>query len=244
MGWIYQIKNIENGKSYIGQTTQHNVATRWYEHLKTIKTASETPLIRAFRKYGIEKFIFQIICEIANEKLDEKEVEEICSRNTLSPNGYNLRHGGARGKHSFESIEKIRASHIGKVHSEKTKEELRQINLGNTHTAESKEKNRIAMIGKKKTPEAIKKSALARTGLKRSAEICEKMRKLKLKSVEQFTIEGKYLKTFESIKIAQKETGCNDVSKCCRGKYKQSGGFIWKYKDHISLNINEESDNT
>jgi hypothetical protein len=34
MGWIYEISNIENGKTYIGQT---NAVTRWVDN-KSIKT--------------------------------------------------------------------------------------------------------------------------------------------------------------------------------------------------------------
>jgi group I intron endonuclease len=244
MGWIYEIKNIENGKSYIGQTTQSNVATRWAEHFKSIKTEKDTHLIRAFRKHGFEKFIFKVICETINEKLDERETEEIMSRNTLSPNGYNLKNGGSRGKHSIESIEKIKNCKIGTTHSDETKEKLRKLNLGKIHTAESKEKTRIALSGKTKTPESIEKSAIARTGLKRSIEICEKMKIVRQKPVEQWSIDGIHINTFCSIKTATTETGCNDISKCCKGKYKQSGGFIWKYKDQNNLNINEESCNT
>ena len=134
-------------------------------------------------------------------------------------------------KTSQESIDKIRRSHIGKKHTDETKEKLRKINLGKKQSLESKEKNRQAMLGKPKSKESIEKSAISRTGLKRSIESKEKIKLSHQVEVEQWSIEGNYIKTHPSIKHAKEETGCNDISKCCRGKYKKSGGFIWKYKD-------------
>jgi group I intron endonuclease len=231
MGWIYQIKNIINDKVYIGQTTHLNVANRWVDHIKSINSGADSHLIRAFKNYGLDKFIFSVIHEIHNDKLDEFEIKEIYERNSLSPNGYNIREGGSRGKHSQESIDKIRKSHIGKKHTDETKEKLRKINLGKKQSLESKEKNRQAMLGKPKSKESIEKSAISRTGLKRSIESKEKIKLSHQVEVEQWSIEGNYIKTHPSIKHAKEETGCNDISKCCRGKYKKSGGFIWKYKD-------------
>lgn len=231
MGWIYQIRNTENNKVYIGQTRQDNVALRWSEHIKSINSNQESHLIRAFRHHGLEKFEFSVITWALNNQLDAIEINEIIKRNSLSPNGYNIREGGSRGCHSKESIEKIRKSHIGKTHTDETKEKLRKINLGKTHTAETKEKVRKSLLGKPKTKEAIEKSAASRTGLVRSAQVCEKIGLSHQVAVEQWSLEGAYIQTYPSIKIAMQNTGCNDISKCCKGKYKQSGGFIWKYKD-------------
>ena len=51
------------------------------------------------------------------------------------------------------------------------------------------------------------------------------------KPVNQYSLDGIYIATYKSIKEASKQTGINqgDISCCCRGKYKTSGGFIWKY---------------
>jgi group I intron endonuclease len=244
MGWIYQIKNIINDKVYIGQTTQHNVATRWGEHIKSINSDVDSYLIRAFKLHGIENFVFSVLSEIPNDQLDNAEIDAISNKNSLSPNGYNIREGGSRGKHSQESIDKIRESHIGKKHTDETKEKLRQLNIGKKHTPESIEKTRRAMSGKPKTREAVEKSARARTGLRRSVEVKEKMSLARRVEVEQWSIEGNYIKTYKSIKQASIETGCNDISKCCRGKYKQSGGFLWKYKDENLSKLNAQSCDT
>lgn len=48
--------------------------------------------------------------------------------------------------------------------------------------------------------------------------------------VNQYSIDGKYIKTFESSCIASRELGIGQSSiwSCVHGKYKTAGGFIWK----------------
>lgn len=52
------------------------------------------------------------------------------------------------------------------------------------------------------------------------------------KKVEQYTLDGKYIKTFDSITIAKKETGACKIGDVCAGNRKTSGGYIWKYKNN------------
>jgi hypothetical protein len=57
------------------------------------------------------------------------------------------------------------------------------------------------------------------------------------KIVKQFTIDGIYIATFNSILEASKKTNTNDrrISDVCKGNRKSSGGFKWEYeiKDEI-----------
>lgn len=65
---IYQIVNNINGKGYVGQS--RNIEKRWLAH----KESKESyPLYKAFRKYGVENFTFQILEECSSEELNEKE---------------------------------------------------------------------------------------------------------------------------------------------------------------------------
>lgn len=50
------------------------------------------------------------------------------------------------------------------------------------------------------------------------------------KKVKQYTIDGKYIKTWNAIVDAQKSLNIGHISQCCSGKRKTSGGFIWKYE--------------
>lgn len=52
------------------------------------------------------------------------------------------------------------------------------------------------------------------------------------KAVYQYSIQGIFIKEFDSIMDARRETGVNDtsISLCCRNRQKTSGNYIWKYK--------------
>ena len=54
IGYIYLITNTINDKKYVGQTRQ-TVEERWKEHKNDVKRR-KTPLYRAMKKYGIDKF--------------------------------------------------------------------------------------------------------------------------------------------------------------------------------------------
>lgn len=87
---IYKITNLINGKCYIGQSV--DILRRWRNHKETSKNSSkeayEYPLYRAFRKYGIENFSFEILEECKKEELDIKETFYINKYNSLDE-GYN-----------------------------------------------------------------------------------------------------------------------------------------------------------
>jgi len=58
-----------------------------------------------------------------------------------------------------------------------------------------------------------------------------KLHKPHPKRVKQYTKNGEYIKTYNSIIEASKLTGANDrhISCVCKGKRKTTGGFVWKY---------------
>lgn len=53
------------------------------------------------------------------------------------------------------------------------------------------------------------------------------------KTVIQYDLNMNEIRTFESTMDAQRETGIanSNISACCRGKLKTSGGYIWRYKE-------------
>lgn len=87
---IYKITNKINHKVYIGQS--QNIFKRWDEH-RYSRNCDERPLYRAFRKYGLENFIFEIIEICAIEELNEKEIFWIQYYDSYNK-GYNLTPGG------------------------------------------------------------------------------------------------------------------------------------------------------
>lgn len=61
-----------------------------------------------------------------------------------------------------------------------------------------------------------------------SCHSCNCGRELKRK-VYQYTKEGKLVSTYESVSQANKITGVHNIDRCCNGKYKTAGGYIWSY---------------
>ena len=53
------------------------------------------------------------------------------------------------------------------------------------------------------------------------------------RKVKQYSKDGEYIKTWDYINQAAEELNIAhaNISKCCRGKLKTCGGFIWKYEE-------------
>ena len=98
MGYIYKITNDIDKKIYIGQT-RNNIKYRWENHQwkgKNIgKPDTDYPLYRAMNKYGLEHFSIEIVEQIEDEKLDEREIYWIKTLDCIAPKGYNCSTGGA-----------------------------------------------------------------------------------------------------------------------------------------------------
>ena len=95
MQGIYKITNKINGKIYIGQSV--DIYRRWKDEKTRAfnQNSSEynTKKSRAFRKYGLENFLFEVVEECSKEQLDEKERFWINKYDSYT-NGYNETLGG------------------------------------------------------------------------------------------------------------------------------------------------------
>ena len=101
---IYKITNLINGYSYIGQSV--DIKRRWRNHknfaFDSQNKSYDTPLYRAFRKYGIENFSFEVLQECTKDELNMLERKYIEEFDTFF-NGYNLTLGGDSSKYSLVS---------------------------------------------------------------------------------------------------------------------------------------------
>jgi group I intron endonuclease len=115
MGCIYKATNTVNGKAYIGQTI-HSLAWRKMRHNDQVTRGDQTPLHRAFRKYGKQAFKWECIIEGIEDRdqLDKLEAEYIFWHDTMAPRGYNLQTGGKGCRHSEETIQKMKEAHKGR----------------------------------------------------------------------------------------------------------------------------------
>lgn len=143
---IYKITNLINGKMYIGQST--NIKERWIKEkssaFNSLSHTYNTVLSRAFRKYGLENFSFEVIEECSATELNSKERYYIYLYNCLAPIGYNLTDGGDcnRGvvKIGYDTvlsiIQDLKESNLTQLEIAErygvSKDSITDINLGHT----------------------------------------------------------------------------------------------------------------
>ena len=96
-GRIYLVTNKLNGKHYVGQTV---TAHSRHGHGHAIKDA--------YKKYGFTMFDYQTLTEgdLTENQLDCFERFWVSVFDSVAPNGYNLEHGGKRGKYVHHSPNK------------------------------------------------------------------------------------------------------------------------------------------
>lgn len=112
---VYKITNKINNKIYIGSS--ENYKARWQSHKDASKQPAHQcynyPLQRAFRKYGLENFTFELLKDDFLTRYDAEEYEQqmIIQYNSLiSDNGYNQRldtHGGLTNENRLKNIENL-----------------------------------------------------------------------------------------------------------------------------------------
>ena len=92
---IYKITNKLNGHIYIGLSK--NIEERWKKHCQKYKNPNDKEykkyLYRAFRKYGIDNFTFEVIEECEEKELCNREIYWISYYDSYA-NGYNETPGG------------------------------------------------------------------------------------------------------------------------------------------------------
>ena len=97
MGLIYKVTCTVNNKKYIGQTIG-TLKERKSQHLQNARRLSKkySLLYKAIRKYGEDRFVWEIIEECDNSILDEREIFHIANEKSfVEDGGYNLTEGGA-----------------------------------------------------------------------------------------------------------------------------------------------------
>ena len=108
---VYKITNTITGDFYIGSSK--DIKRRWREHKKpsTWKRCPNNPMYLDMQKYGLDKFVFEIIEVVEIEQLKVAEQHFI---ETLKPTYNNYRAKGRDAKKFKERQKKYRQSEKGK----------------------------------------------------------------------------------------------------------------------------------
>lgn len=231
IGTIYKLTS-PSGKSYIGQTI--NLKDRKRCFYNPNKYYSGHKLDNAIKKYGADKFKYEIIIQIVEsnrctlrEKLDELEIYYIKKYDSYN-SGYNMTLGGSGSKGCFQTDESR------KIISDKAKG------------------RKGSMTGRHLTEEQRKKvSDFAKTrigsknpffGKSHSETTKLKIGKANSISVIQLDLNGNIIKEFPSAKEAARSLGKpradSEIIKVCKKYVSPSGrhyltalGYKWKYKE-------------
>ena len=208
---VYQHRNLENGKSYIGMTSREP-KERWHSGWGYQNNSQMWSDIKEsdWNKDWEHSIIGQF-----EDKQEALNVEEMFIWLFNSTNdGYNTStYGSGNYKRTEKTKKKMseartgeKAYWYGKHHSEDTKKKMSEAKIGITLSEEHKKKISEAHKGKVYAP---------------------------IKAVLQFSKDGELIAEYPSIKEAEKQTGCNqgNICNCCKGERKSCGGFIWRYKE-------------
>lgn len=198
---LYEITNLVNGKTYIGQHTTENIDDGYMGSGKNI--------LRAIKKYGKENFKKEILLYAKNEvalNFFERALvtPEFCALKT----NYNLREGGGYGgKHSKETIAKILATKRSWSPERKAaylakKSAVLKGSKRGPHSPETRVKMSAAHKGKKISLEAKAKLSVARKGKKGAPRTPEWLAKIQETKRRNGTNKGRKLSPEHKAKIS------------------------------------------
>lgn len=232
---IYKITNNINGRIYIGQSI--DIYKRWKAHKhKKYSGDNDCAIYKAFHKYGLDNFSFNIVEECDPENLDDREIYYIEKYNSYL-GGYNMTRGG--NGLGFPLSEEIRR----KTSRSKGGEEIIQLSLNGDYISEYfsiSEVERALDIPHENIIKVLNgqyKSAGGYVFVKKSlyssnkSYVCK--RDKDIRPVKQYTLDGIFVREYENQIIASDATGiCNvTISAVCRGDniHKTAGGYQWVF---------------
>lgn len=226
---VYMHTNRENGKKYIGITSQ-KPTRRWQNGLHY---NTQPYFWRAIQKYGWDGFQHEILyTELNQERAERLEVELIEKYQTRAlDKGYNVAIGGnARSgwNHTEEAKQRMSKSRKGRAVAESTRKKISDANRGRKMSDEAKIKMSIAKKGK---PGRIwTEQELQSRSKNWPPEVPANW-----KPVNQLSITGELLQVFQSQKEAAAAVGIapNRISECCSGARKTTGGFRWEHANQV-----------
>lgn len=223
-----------DGKRYIG-VTKRKPEKRWNYGKGYINNSYFT---RAIEKYGWNAFKHIVLCEkltrAGASNLEKRFIEYYETTNRSK--GYNLDCGGLYGDKelSDETKRKIGDAHRGRYTEAQWAATIARRGKGHPHTEEAKKKIGDAHRGRHLSEEQRKHLSEINQGKKMPESVKEKLRVKNGKRINQYTMDGIFIRSYKSIKETAKAMGVKppSISACCRGIVSNSCGFLWRYADN------------
>jgi len=114
--FIYKIRNLVNGKVYIGQSL--NVDRRFNTHKVIAIRGKKSALANAIRKYGIDNFVVEVLGKCSTRESANRYETRCIKLENKKRKTYNMTLGGEGfigGRHSKESREKLSKATLGRI---------------------------------------------------------------------------------------------------------------------------------
>ncbi len=235
---IYTIENTINGKLYVGYGK--TMYCRWQQHRYSLRrnTHSNPYLQAAWNKYGEEAFKFEVLVYCEEQFLYSEEHYWCTLLNVHNRQyGYNSKPTNPNEisrKLSEEGREKLRVA--SKIRSnlpeniEKSRQSMYKIATDPERSAQRKQ----MMLNRWKDP-VIRANYIKSQKSKTKRKTSEKYRRKPIKPVIQYTIEGVFIKEWDSAMEVQRELGiyASSIGGAANPKKtinKTAGGYLWAFK--------------
>lgn len=215
---IYLIRNIINGKIYIGKA--RCIYKRIKQHItslnRKIRSHENDHFIASWHKYGKNSFSYIVLeyLPLDEQIVSQKEIEYIDKYESLNPKkGYNKRYD----------------SSTGLIVSQETRKKLS--NSQKSRYENPEERRKLSLISKtfwKNNPDKLKIMA---------EKVANKIRLYKIGKFDYNTLELlEIFNTRKELEISNPDYYIQAIIGCCGGTKKSYKGFKWKY---INIETNE-----
>ncbi|MEO5348947.1 MAG: NUMOD1 domain-containing DNA-binding protein [Magnetococcus sp. YQC-3] len=215
--FIYCIGNVVNDKKYIGKTIV-SPWDRFSDHMSNAKQGRKYNFYNAIRKHGKENFYMEFVIDytgkVTEKELNEIEIQMIEEFDSYN-NGYNATKGGEGNSGNGKKINlyDLEGNHIRDFDS--IAEASRILNLKECNIRDSCNKavrctsNMIFRFDGDPVGEYISSR----------------------KKVDQYDLDGNFIKTWNSGAEVAKELKINDgnIYGCCNKRQKIAGKYIFRY---------------
>lgn len=255
VGYIYLITDTTNGMKYVGQHHYNKEG-----ELDPNYHGSGIIISRIYKERPETLKEEYIKTCYSDSEMNDDEKYYIKLYKTLYPNGYNLSEGGGGGipceetrKKISEALKGMKHPMFGKHHSEESKKKISDAhkgkpghNKGKPMSEEQKKKLSFARKGipspnkgkhlsedyKKKISDSKKGKMVGDKNPFYGKHHTEEFKKKISKKVLQFTLDGVFIREWEStMECGRNGFSQSAVCECCQGKRKSAYGFLWKYKE-------------
>ena len=172
-GYVYIIRNTNNGKWYVGSTVNKK-GHRWPEHRRDLRKNKHCNehLQRSFNKHGEKAFTVEVHKEFDTEAESRTYEDMIIKENLGKPDFYN----------AHDNASQSYVGSKGRVYSEETKKKIGDAHRGKTISEEQKQKLRDSLKAYYSDPK--NREAVRQRSIKQHRDNPEHLRKAREKALE------------------------------------------------------------